>query len=785
MQPPSLPHLFGQLKESDNCARLHKAFALSQFAEKVRYSPTYEPDTRWSTCLTLTSEGDAAKAEAMAKNSLPAPAVNMAMFGHFYHRGLLIDPDASDLDVITELLQNDLLERRCSFIPFHGRALYDAFNRIHPAGHIAELDANQAYALLQEVGCGVCQFNNTVFGPLGILQSQSIRWLDIASSPPLWHSRDSDGIKKHRVQFVPPDISLVRAYEAINTVLGTSGSAGPWSAALLKHLFHDTRHPPGFGIELARIVAECTVEADLRAMLTVALKTPAGKGLRELLSSPPRKKGRGEGSPESVSAQCSSNEIIQLLLTLSDELLTEVVDHACQAGLLTLEENEVRRPPDEWRFYFHFSVSPSIDIYSSALSVHGVQITTKPPGVTLARLIREGYAKDGALADLSWKLRVNESASHAIAMNECLHKEGPERLFERLVLPTQPVAEYVARELLMSPGAARDASFLSRVLWKVGFTQPALNAELTSAASHLQQFEQAVLGSPPLLTEFARDEIRKNGVNLWVHLEGFLEKIVGFTCWSFGLDHTSPENARFNERRACDSVSSVLGSEIVTSDGAVLPWDAGGRNTFNVLLAYLNASGRWLEDAASGRLVPAQKEFPESELGHSRRELALKHKQLWADCSRPMLESYSSKLSEFIRLVNAASIPSVRNGLDHKRDRADFPPIDAMISLASRMRRAFEIADASGLYPKRWALQSRGSSRTGRSWFSMVDYRGQSRTIFGPPHLSGLNRSINYANEYIIFPTLFDAADSDLVFPVDVESALTRLWAGYPTIRRI
>jgi hypothetical protein len=102
---------------------LRQAFCLSTLADRAVYHESFEPDADWATAVVPTVDG-----KCLLRVVRDSALSRLALFRLFYHHEPLVDPVASDLSRIRELLQNSILAGDIFLPHILGRELYDKFN---------------------------------------------------------------------------------------------------------------------------------------------------------------------------------------------------------------------------------------------------------------------------------------------------------------------------------------------------------------------------------------------------------------------------------------------------------------------------------------------------------------------------------------------------------------------------------------------------------------------------------------------------------------------------------
>lgn len=756
--------------------------ALSQFAELARYPSNYSADGRWTDALVLTDEGKflASKVRAV-EDSLPEADIQMALFGHFSYQNLLVDLLNSKLDVLREILHSEIAKCRFRLPYCFDRILYNRFAEMFPVRDRTILSADEVDKFLENTPQGIYQIGTLLSGSFGLIDSHAQRYL-----PPrlgsLWHSKEDGRAIGHRVVLDIPDIPIVRAYNQASIIAREDiGYASPWEKVLATEFSRVDNSDTINWTALPTLVADCIIGKERTQLLTFALNSSQKGFIRETLKQYSSKPEFNRGSSEEVASRMQPWEQLQILLSLPDNSLVSLIDEACSRGVLNIPLVEVRRPK---------MLPPKLtvaEIPFLELKNRGIRLAGDSPSVKLTRLLVESYTESGELPDLLWKIRCNSLEGHQSKLSEFIHKNGLHDTLEKLASSREAIACYFS-EALKIPSTVHqdDTHFISQCLFKLGYDEPVFDELIPTLKSRLAEFRTVLLSVPDVAIEERRAVVRKAGVNLFVSLEDFLQRLVIYNTWLLFSDHHLTTRFIYNEQKASCMVLEVLGEELTSTEYFTVSWDIKGQNTFSVLLRYLqelNSTIAALDDASRDACRREAVDIPKSSKGISR-PFPFKHRQLWADSTRESLDEYAVVLGNVTRQINQAGIAEVRNGLDHQRNSDEFPSLDNMFAFETRVSSAVELAAQSRLLPNWFWLEQRSADSLGYLAYTFRDYSGQQLLLQGPSHASGLRRKIQFGEPCIIAPFNFlGLPNSELVFEIAYETEYSTHWSNYPIIR--
>ena len=314
--------------------RLQSFFALSRFFSRAIYPEGYQANERWPSILIPTEAGKKYLEDLTdIMSSFRKVDFMLALFGIFFHHEIMFDWELSDIDGIRSILEKELLSGRIKLPYRFGRILYDKFNDQCHKDRTDHIPACDVAKLLNDTPVGIYQLGKFISGPLGILKSQETRFVPPSLDLPLWHCSDTGCRMPHKVALLPPRIPLVEAYAKIEDYFFAKyGPSSEWLQPLL-NLFRGGNRGGKKYADLPIFICDSIIGSERINLAKLALESKFGKILREILSSPPRKKSRGQGSAEDVASKLTLEEQAQILLVISDQELVQLIDSLIQKNL--------------------------------------------------------------------------------------------------------------------------------------------------------------------------------------------------------------------------------------------------------------------------------------------------------------------------------------------------------------------------------------------------------------------------------------------------------------------
>jgi len=333
---------------------------------------------------------------------------------------------------------------------------------------------------------------------------------------------------------------------------------------------------------------------------------------------------------------------------------------------------------------------------------------------------------------------------------------------------------------------AGDATIINRLLWKFGFDPMLFDDFISRFRARLALFTEAILASSPIDSEDSREKVRGVGVNVFVSVEEFLDRLIAYNVWLLDSDHFVGTKFIFEIETARRQVVATLGASLTNAD-AVLRWDVEGENSLGVLLRYLSKSTDWIKGLVEQDRSPLLR--PEQDLpffaDDARKSFPFRHTALWADSDHEELRKYANAYVSIAKLLAQAELANIRNGLDHYRDPERFPSAESMLACGTRLIQALELSDLNRFLPKVYWLYRRTSNRFGHVEYEFQDYAARSTVAYGPPLVSGIPKP-DYKSALVIAPfNLLGMPNASLVFSIQDRSEYSTYWRDYPRRRYI
>ena len=760
-----------------------RLFALRQVLLGGLMMPSFAVDRRWVQAIQPSEDGlallDKIGAGGAGRSFSDAEA-HFILFRMFYDLDLLVSVDDSDAELASELIHDALTKQHLKIPHRFGRKLYDRFNDDFRTTRTDHLMYPFACELLDGQAQGVCQMGYAVTGPLGLLSSASGRYTPPSLRVPLWHCSDTGCEALHRVRLLDNPEGYAGAVEKLRQDRRQKhGPPSEWVAVLSRYIRGDDQ--PRAYFDIAAFLADALTPKELDALFRFALATRVGPAIRLTLDECSNGAPLGSGRPDEIADRLSHVQQLQAALCCSDDDLVWLLDEGVRTEVLQPSASRTRRSR-------HVPSRVCNGDTKTELGRLGARSTRGNSMASLAMRIWSAYESNGLVDDLKWHLRSHRGQSPRVALMNYLRDSDLGTTVQDLVLSNPRVTQYFQDCLTGLELTGERQRDIDTLLWKAGFDLPVFmdGYGYSRLRDRLTAFDEVVLSAGRPLTEDDMEGIRGIGVNLFVSVEAFIEELLAYQIWLLSSDHFVTTQFEYSHAQACSRVPDVLGTQ-VTAGSETFTWSVDGKNNLSTLLAYLSATAEWAAQLPSTDPEPLLRPTDDlpfyAEDPHL--EFPFRHTQLWADCDQEELRTYVGALEEVVKKVNRSRSAEVRNGIDHKRRKDEYPDPDTMRAAVMELRDALDLADTQRLIPKAFWLTSVKTDRAGRQIWELYDYRGRTLVLHGP-NLTWRRPDYSYDQPKVVAPmNLLGLPNGEITFYIHYETEYERYWSNYPRRRRI
>lgn len=752
------------------------AYALSLLLENSISDITYKANGFPAESLVLSDAGLEVHRKVLSANTgASEEEIQFAILAYFYRQDLLIDCEKSKVRPIADFVSSEFSSGNLKLPWIFERALYDRFFEKFTA-ETNSLTFAQTKELLDGVEQGVFQLEFVIAGPFGLLRSKQARLLDCAESPMLWHCSDPSCNSRHRVKLTSSDNGWRRAYQSIDTHLKSDDTRfsewGPFYRTIADRPdYFDRFYPAG----IPSLIGDCLSINEIRYLLAAILKDGSTRSLL-----PTRANSKNlKGSPTELVEKLSKSECMQLVLLATDTEIISALEQSIQRSLICVPKTEIRTPKNVFGNNGAFGVVPEcstdgVRFHSPGISPHQHLYTT----------LME-VAADRPLAEkIAWRIRHNHGNSFAAKLRDYTLAEDPKTIVRDIVFLDRDVLKAVCGVLRygdfdLALSKAAEDQLVDKILWKSGFDYPRYPTKPDEFWAIHAKFEKIVSETSSSNSE-GRETIRSVGVNYFVSLEEFLENVISFGCWVLMSDHYSKTKFRLMPEEA-----RVMWVNALNREGKKhkLKYDLKGRNTLYGLVAGLNLLPSYLRKQLRNKResLRPKKELPTFADKTPAAIFPFRHRALLFDVNTDQLEIYFESLLAAHKKLEASSVVSVRNRLDHQRE--DFPSKEECLRASRTIQEVANSFEELGIYPLLYYKTTTEIDQFGRFTVTFKDYKHRGLKMgFPTPYIWCGLLDTNGPRILARWITL-ENTTVPFAFTTQENSEYVRLWSDYPRRR--
>ncbi|SEL11710.1 hypothetical protein SAMN05216382_1526 [Sphingomonas palmae] len=748
----------------DNIASLASLYNVSLIFGGLLWSDDVNTLNEIADCISLTPYAEGVWQSCPIDVTASPYLAKLAFFQSFYHTDLFVDVIATDFKRIREIVDASIKGKIARSPSRFGRSLYDRYNSMFDMLRADHLSVSDTERLLNSTDQGVYQYGNDVLGPLGLLNSPETRNFRASRSLPLWHCDNVGCNHLHDVSLSDHQGQLRQVINQIDSYCDrVMGPPSHWSAAI--SMKSDEYIDDDYG-DLFIIIQEQFSKEERIALLSELLDRPDPKELLWPIIKSSFKKTEYQKPRSDFLAAISSEHINHLILVNDNIDLIFSIDSLIKIDAIIVPSTEVRRARTN-----HSSLSSRCEISSLGIRSAGIN-----PIIKTAQIVWEAYDENGSLSELSWRALKAAGPATPGTVLQYLNAKSPKEAISDLVLCSSEISQYIMNSLIIELYDDETNDALSdRILWKLGFDVPRYGREHSNLLRNLDLFRDVLIEQSGPLDEIAREKIRSSGVNLFVHLENFLENLISYNVWLFSNDHYN-DSFIYKYRLALECVPKVIGPIGDTS------WNPLGGNTLGVLLSYLSASLTWMEGLLKSDPLAIKR--PDEDYPHyshaDDKLFPFHYTEFWGNSDKTELARYIDAYKDATNSFLRSGLAAVRNGIDHYRAPERFPTVESMLLCEMKLRQAVFSTDVKGIYPKTWWMNNRLYDSNGRYEETLFDQSGKITKLSYPTVLKGI-REITFGEAAIIpHGNLIGQSNSSIVFVVREESHASKMWDNYP-----
>ena len=757
--------------------------ALSRLLAQCVVAPRYRPSSQLKKALSALSEEGAEVRNRIGYSKVPGQRAqkirqNVDFVGlaslyallELWNVEPLLDLDATEPEVVAQAIADEVLERRV-LLPFlHGRELYDKFNVVEGTA-TGELATDKAIDLLGDSPIGVVHARRFLIGPLGLVVTPFRRDVYGSSSPFLQHSADRTVTRPHRITLKTSELAQVNAHrgeyqEVLRKLSRERSDWGGFLRAVLKNPLEDfdersVKTMPFF-------LGDAFSNRELRVLLAEAVE--ASPLTHETVSKRPGEQVDGPTLGVGSFGDWSRAELIQALLTASDDQLWECIQNAVESGGIVVPPPEVREPVLNGR---RQAGQWGTSLELGSLGLRTVSAWGEMPNLRLEELARKCWDECGTeyQEDIEWAVRGQATGS---GLERVLAFLGANPVDEvvRVLFTRRKVSLNVCKEhlnLRVGPYDSDD-SLVEKIMWSLGF-DPNPYLRVVSEFDTTTAEVVAKLRNLPL-EEVSHEELRTATSTYHAAAEKYIRSLLAFAAWALLEDHyTTDDPFTYTAEVAAKFTNKALFGD----SGSGL--DDMTLGQFGDRLRQLLKQLERLQVASDSHLRP-QDEYPAFAKGTNLQQFPLKYRPLFLNLTESSRERILEALKRFISDFEESKVVEARRGLVHHNE--ELLSGDATQAAIVDFRAAGAWLERQGLAPS-VAVRSRSSvDRWGRQETEYVDGNGIGHVQTGPSPFGFLGQPLGGSQVMVMPIAYFSEKKEPVVFRYAVDSEYRSYWSSFP-----
>lgn len=287
----------------------------------------------------LTVQGKKVRDQLVTKEKVNPKDANILTFSGFLHVEPLIDLDILDFDKFASSISDEIRETDLRFPMIFGRGLYDRAISLFPEER-DYLKHDDTLKLLADSPQGVFQSGRYLIGPYGIITVAHPRALRPRTRIPLQHCADLSCFRVHQVQLSTSYEAGVNAgRRALTTVLDSiAPEPSEWNG-FISDILEETINPYSLDASesIPFLLGDGFSGEELKNILRNSKQHTNGRTFSQA-------RALGAITDGDFAENLSREQVLQILLTESDESLTNLTDTLILDGTICIPAGEIRRP---------------------------------------------------------------------------------------------------------------------------------------------------------------------------------------------------------------------------------------------------------------------------------------------------------------------------------------------------------------------------------------------------------------------------------------------------------
>jgi len=724
--------------------------------------------------IVLTDAGKRVRDSLITKAEVEAKDANVLCLLGLAHVEPLVDVEEIDIERLIAAISDLVKSKRIRFPFIFGRGLYDAAVRLFPDER-RYLHHDDTLKLLGDSPQGVFHCGKFLLGPFGIIATDHQRDVDPRLSVPIQHCADLSCHSIHRVRLSSsqePGVNRNREalYKALDQV---SKDPSDWSG-FVRDITEDQFNP--FEVDdpstLPYLLGDAFSDTELRSLAAAAVKATEGRIVA-------RAKQFGATGPlELWIDSLNRAQLMQLLLTETDESLAQLLDRAVEQETISVPEGEVRAPVvNRWARSGAWQLRPEL----SSLGFRTRSNDRSLRHLRLSALARSLFDSNSAddIDDLAWILRDVRGKTTTEQLESFLRSAEPSSVLRTLVFSHRGKARRAA-EMLRIERIQPDNAFLDVLLWKLGFS-PQRRPDVRDAYWAQHDALESMAKTADATLDLDEETLRGRASNYFVELERFLFDSLVFAGWVMLNDHFAAERPfdfviESARRDVIERINQSAGTDIdrlednLANEPALSQVVQGFSRLANLL-----DSLRGEPDAHKRR----ESDFPRFVTQTDLELFPFVHTIPFLDLTPASQVRIVTGLRQVSSELNDSGIMTARNGLLHAKLEKRTPTTKEVDASLTKARAALYVLEEIGCVRTTFELQRIESDQWGRAR-TVMKSGSTELTFFGPSGFELVGLPSLARPVYLVQGAVFAEPNEMLRFRRAYGSDFATYWSLFP-----
>ena len=402
----------------------------------------------------------------------------------------------------------------------------------------------------------------------------------------------------------------------------------------------------------------------------------------------------------------------------------------------------------------------------------------------LKRLIKKIYNNKENEELLDWKLSNSEGRSLLERLDKYIYFSDPKEILSDLIMDSpshlRATFDLLKYGYFAIPRSEEDKiNIINKLLWKIGFDIHLYPEYLSLFWDRYAKFISILVSDGcQEYDERKMDLIRSSAVNFFVSLEQILGYCLSFSTWALLSDHYLDTHYKFNFNIA----QSFMASKLNDNAEEKLIFDPSGKNTLYPLIMGFSCLS-----SICANMINNKENYirPESEIPIPYKKTSIEifpflHRALILDLRNQDQEEVLDLLKEATTSLSRANVCSIRNRIEHSREKKEFPSKDEIERMCEVISSKVKDLIRFGLCPSVFWLMELSQDKYNRDFIKCNDWDGREIImIISPQH--SYCRFPNFSNPLVIVPGMHIGDSGEIMrFRFEETSSYTEMWKNFP-----